>query len=70
MNLGIGPLLVIMGHLVVPEVCVAKLELTRLEVAAWEATGSQLAALGTAWSGTIIRCLRFLLSLVVGVSTQ
>ena len=62
--------LVMMGLLVVPELHVAKLEVTGLEVVVSEAMGSELVALGTAWSGTIVKCLQFLLSLVIEVLTR
>ena len=55
---------------VVFDVEVVKLEVTGLEVVESEVTGSEIAALETVWSGSIVRCLQFLLSLVVGVSTQ
>ena len=57
--------LVMMGLLVVFEVGVPRPKVVESEV-----TGSDVVALETAWSGTIVRCLRFPLSLVVGVSTQ
>ena len=52
------------------DVEVVKLEVTALEVVESEVTGSEIAALETVWSRTIVRILRFLLSLVIGVLTQ